>query len=148
MHRLTNENGYTLIESLVHLVIVTLLLTMMVMFFEWYGTVDRQLKNANELHWQQFAVDFQREISDVSMIYPIVHSTTDEIRFMTDRGLISVGYRNGVLRKRIDHAGHIPLLTNVQKHDFELKDRTIHITVTFTDGLKKEGAFVIGLFED
>src|SRR5699024_3135026 len=145
MQRITNEKGYTLIESILHLAIVSLLFFMTVAFLEWYAEVNRQIKDINEASWQQFSVDFQREIRQVQMVYP--QSYHDQINFLTDRGRITIDYRSGVLRKRIDGAGHIPLLTNLKRHQLKVEDEYVTVSVTFSNGLEKEGKFIFGVYE-
>lgn len=147
MQRVTDEEAYTLIEALFHLTIVSLFIFMITIFFQWYSVTNEQVNNVNDLKWRQFSMDFQREISQMRPDYRFSYPSGN-LEFYNGNDHISINYVNSVIRKQVNGAGHIPLLTNVRKREVKVENKTVRISVIFTDGLEREGEFILGVYEE
>lgn len=140
--RLKNEAGHTLFEAILHIVIFALFAQLFVLFFYWKAPIDRQYKNPSKVAWEMFAADFQDEILQVDSMEVI--RSGEGIRFQTARGIIIIELGNQVIRKRVDGLGHVPLITEVVRTNFTLKDPILQVEVLMEDGTQMERDFIIG----
>ena len=56
---MSNDRGYTLIESLFQLVLFALFVQLFLLFFYWKAPIERQYTNMSSGAWELFAVDLQ-----------------------------------------------------------------------------------------
>ena len=140
----SNEYGYTLIESLFHLIIFAAFAQLFVLFFYWKVPIERHYSDTTSSAWEMFAVDLQDELANVQKLE--VHSNAKGIQFVTERGRINIEQNNTVIRKSIDGLGHIPFLTAVSTTEFKLNDTTLFVTATMLDGTRKERDFEVGIY--
>lgn len=136
------DGGFTLLESIVQVMIFALFAQLFLLFFYWKGPIERQYTDHSSIAWEMFAADFQDELTALHAIE--VHSNGNGIRFKTDRGLIAIEQRNQVIRKSIDGLGHVPFLTDISSAQFTLNHPTLVVQVVMQDGTRKERDFTIG----
>lgn len=145
MHRflkLSDNRGYTLIESLFQLMIFGAFVHLFILFIFWKGPIERQYANRSDIAWEIFTVDLQDAIINVEEFN--VHEGGRGIQFLTDRGRIDIEYRNQVIRKRIDGLGHIPFLTEVYTSLFSYDGMRLSVDITMLDGTRRERVFAVG----
>lgn len=142
--RKSNENGYTLIESLFQLIIFATFVQLFLLFFYWKAPIERHYSDTTSSAWEMFAVDLQDELTNVQKIEGRRNATG--IQFVTERGRINIEQNNTVIRKTIDGLGHIPLLTAVSSAEFKLNDTTLFVAATMLDGTRKERDFEVGIY--
>lgn len=138
-----NEAGYTLLESLFHLVILGIFLHFVILFFYWKQPIDRQLQDYYATEWELFAIDLQALLVEVEDFNVLMGNRA--ISFTNERGKIEVGQNNYVIRKLTNSTGHIPLFTNVSNVIFTREELELNVEVTMLDGTKRERRFAIGL---
>lgn len=146
MHRLLridNDRGFTLIESILQLMIFVVFIHLVILFIFWKEPIERQYNNMSDADWELFVVDLQDSIIDVEDFR--IHDDKRGLEFVTGRGRIDIEYRNGVIRKRIDGLGHIPFLTEVNKTQFTFDGIRLSVDVTMLDGTRRERTFAVGL---
>ncbi|MCZ2260082.1 competence type IV pilus minor pilin ComGF [Sporosarcina sp. G11-34] len=149
MSRLLNhrdEKGYTFVESLFQLIILTVFVQFIVLFFLWKASIEQQYTNMAVVDWELFAADFQQNLSDVEQL--AIHPTGRGVQFVNSRGVIDIEQGNAVIRKRVDGKGHVPLLTNIRSATFSLEGTTLYAYVTLIDGSQKERGFAVGLYPE
>lgn len=146
MHRceLTNERGYTLIESLFQLAIFAIFVQLFILFFHWKAPIENYYMEQSNAGWEMFAVDLQAELVNVASFY--VHTNARGIQLMTERGRVNIEQNNTVVRKTVDGSGHIPFLTGVESIQFTVKDTTLFANVVMLDGTEKERDFEVGIY--
>ena len=64
--KLSNDRGYTLIESLFQLIIFTIFAHLIITFFLWKEPIERQYGNKSTSEWELFTADLQKEVANVS----------------------------------------------------------------------------------
>src|SRR4051812_5691421 len=106
-----NEQGFTFIESIFQLIIMTIFIHLLFLFFIWKGSVEQYYTDYSSTEWELFSADLQYLLSDVSEIRLVNSGRT--IRLLNSRGLIDIEQNSTVIRKRVDTTGHIPLFTGV-----------------------------------
>lgn len=140
--RLSDNRGYTLIESLFQLIIFGVFVHLVILFIFWKDPIERQYANRSDMAWEIFTVDLQGAIINVEEFN--VHEGGRGIQFLTERGRIDIEYRNQVIRKRIDGLGHIPFLTEVYTALFSYDGMRLSVDVTMLDGTRRERVFAVG----
>lgn len=143
---MSNDRGYTLIESLFQLVLFALFVQLFLLFFYWKAPIERQYTDMSSVAWEMFAVDLQDELVIIQSLD--VHSNARGIAFNTSRGRINIEQNNTVIRKSIDGRGHIPFLTGVTSVNFSLNGTTLLVDATLLDGTRKERDFEVGFYPE
>lgn len=141
--RINDNRGYTLIESLLQLVLFVVFVHLFILFIFWKEPIERQFANMSDTAWEMFAVDLQDSIADVEEFK--VHEGGRGIQFLTGRGRIDIEYRSGVIRKLVDGLGHVPFLTGVYTIRFTFDGMVLFVDATMLDGTRKERTFAVGL---
>ena len=143
--KMLNERGFSLVESIIHLLIFTMLIQLAVLFFYWQAPVEKVYQGDLLGEWELFSLEFQELLEEVTAI--------DEIKptlftFHTDRGRITIQRYDKMLRKLVDGTGHVPLLMNVKSSKFTMDGSELKIVVEMMDGMRKERTFAIGLHQE
>lgn len=140
--RIKDDRGFTLIESILQLMIFVVFIHLVILFVFWKEPIERQYNDMLKTDFELFVLDLQASIVDVEDFQ--IHDDNRGIRFLTTRGRINIEYRRGVIRKRIDELGHIPLLTEVETAQFNTDGTRLFVDVIMLDGTRKERIFAIG----
>lgn len=141
-----NQSGYTLIESLFQLIILSIFLQLFVLFFFWKSPIEEQYSDVNSMEWELFAIDLQQLLVEVQEIELI--SGNMGIQFRTGENSIRVEKSSSVIRKRTNKLGHVPLLTGIQSVTFSLTGINLNADVIMLDGSQKERSFAVGYYPE
>ncbi|MBD7906811.1 competence type IV pilus minor pilin ComGF [Sporosarcina gallistercoris] len=147
MNSVRQESGYTLLESLLQLVIAAAFLHLLVLFLLFKESAHHQLADSQSAEWELFMVDLQADLSAVTRIGVNADGTVltaYKVNALQDIEFSSVG---GVIRRRIGSQGHVPLLTNVQKVKFIDEGPLLVVAVTHQDGTERQRRVAVGLRE-
>ena len=117
--KMPNEQGYTFLESIFQLIILTIFIHLFLLFFFWKGQLNNTIQITHPLNGNYFQLDLQYLLSDVSEIRLVNAGRT--IRLKNSRGLIDIEQSGTVIRKRVDGTGHVPLVTGVKCSCFYIR---------------------------
>ena len=145
MRKLTNESGFTLLESLFHLLITIAFLHLIVLFLLFKDVTHNQLTDSLTTEWELFMVDIQADLSAVQSIKVTQNGTMLTANMMNEAKLAEYTNVGGVLRRRLASQGHVPLLTHVQSVEFIEEGPLLNVLVTLQDGTKRQRRVAIGL---
>ena len=108
-----NEQGYTFIESIFQLIIMAIFVHLFLLFFFWKTPIDNNMPRCHLLIGNCLLLIYSSFylMSNVLEVYPIGRGITLNKR----KRLIDIEQGTGVIRKRVDGQGHIPLLTDVRE---------------------------------
>lgn len=134
--------GYTFVESIFQLVILTVFLHLLVLFFIWKGSVEERYPDNGSIEWELFAMDMQQMLLTIEQLD--IRSGGTALRLLNERGRIDIARSNTVIRKQIDGQGHVPLLTNVQSIQFEHTEDHLIVFVKTSSGKSIERSFIVG----
>ena len=140
------EAGYTMLESLFHLVIMITFLHLFVLLFFWKLSIDRQFGTNSAMEWELFSAEMQNLLEKVEMIE--VSGDGRILRLVNERGLITLGLSGTVLRKSVDIKGHIPLYTDVQSVEFAFDGTMLLTQATMRNGESRERRFAVGIYPE
>ena len=138
----SNEKGFSLIESIIHLLIFSMLIQFAVLFFYWQAPIEKVYKADLLGEWELFSLELQEMLEEVTVV---VEPGEQNFIFHTERGVITIQQYKKMLRKLVDGLGHVPMLMNVESSTFVVRDNHLELTVEMTDGVRKERTFAIGL---
>ncbi|ARD46808.1 hypothetical protein SporoP37_00595 [Sporosarcina sp. P37] len=136
-----NDKGFSLVESIIHLLIFSVIIQMTVLFFYWQAPVEKVYQEELLGEWELFSLELQELLKEVESI---TEPTKTSFAFRTERGRITIQHYDKMLRKLVDGAGHVPLLMNVKNCNFTVLDDQLHIVVVMLNGVRKERTFAIG----
>lgn len=137
------ERGFTLLDSLLQLMILVLFAHFFLLFFSWYAQKNNGMFNNNELHWELFAFQLQKELTHTENF--TYNSTIPKIIYSIDRGDVSVSNMSGELRRGI---GYQPLLFGVAQLKFDYLEYTLRMKVKFHDGTERSREYIVANFEE
>ena len=140
----SNEQGYTFLESIFQLIILTIFIHLFLLFFFWKGSIEQHYTDYSSTEWELFSADLQYLLSDVTEIRLVNAGRT--IRLKNNRGMIDIEQNGTVIRKRVDTTGHVPLVTGVKAVAFTFDGITITAYVTMLDDSVKVRGFAVGSY--
>lgn len=142
MSRVLNNQGYTLVESLFQFIIFMILTHLVVLFFLWKAPIEKQYKESSSGEWELFSLELQELLEEVEFISETKQQTA--VAFQTERGVITIESYGSLIRKLVDGAGHVPLLTNVKTATFEVEEYELTAAFEMLDGTKRVRTFAVG----
>lgn len=148
MHRAvkeSDERGFTLLESVFHLLIFALLIQMSLLFFYWRVPVEAVYQNDFLGEWELFSMELQQMLEEVEWVS---QPGAEMITFKTEKGIITIHVYQQLIRKLVNHQGHVPLLTGVKSCEFYIEGNQLHVKVEKVDGRKKERILAIGFLTE
>ena len=137
------EKGFTLLDSLLQLMILVLFAHFFLLFFSWYAQKNNGMFNNDELHWELFAFQLQKELTHTENFTYI--SKPPKIIYSTDRGDLSVSNMSGELRRGL---GYQPLLFGVAQLTFDYSEYILKMNVKFHDGTERSREYIVANFEE
>jgi competence protein ComGF len=132
-------SGFTLIECLLALVVLSVSLLMVDGIIKQIPQVNQQLSDRKDQEWHIFLLQLERELATCTYI-----SVSDYTLFLrsAENNIVTIDRINGVIRKR-DNGGYQPLLTEVRGLSYQKVNESIRFTVTFENGVQKIGQWKI-----
>ncbi|MCG7336366.1 ComGF family competence protein [Sporosarcina sp. ACRSM] len=141
--RKLKDHGYTFMESIFQLLLLTVFVHFLLLFFSWKGAIEEQYSDYTTREWELFSAELQQMLTEVSEIHLPFSSS---MKFKNERGIITIEKSGTVIRKRVGGEGHVPLLTNVRSASFTFDGVELTVAVTFVDHSVKRRGFVVGLY--
>lgn len=138
-----DERGYTLLESIFQLLIMTAFIHLFLLFFFWKAPIEQQYTDYSSTQWELFSAELQQLLADVSDIQLL--NSGKVVRLRNDRGSVTIEQSGTVIRKRVTGDGHIPLFTGIYSVAFTFDSTTLTAFVTMLDGSVNVRRFAVGL---
>ncbi|WP_167554823.1 competence type IV pilus minor pilin ComGF [Carnobacterium divergens] len=125
---MTNQKGFTLIETLCALFILVLSISLLSISVSQFQLIRRQTFQDRQLEWHLFLNQLEKEWQNQI----VVKVTQDNIQTENAKGMISY-YENyqKMVRKRTIKGGHQPLLVKVESLTFQKNANSIVLEVQF-----------------
>ncbi|WP_312755873.1 competence type IV pilus minor pilin ComGF [Rummeliibacillus suwonensis] len=131
------ECGFTLLDSLLQLIVLVLFAQFFLLFYSWYSQKDNGMFNNNELQWEIFAFQLQKELTHTKQF---TRNTIQNISYSSDRGTLSVAIGPGELKRE---KGYQPLLFGITTVKFEYSDYILDATINFENGKGRSRKFIV-----
>lgn len=129
---LENDKGFTLIEALVSLFVVSLSLFLLNSLVLNIQTFVPRIDHQKQAEWHVFLHQLPYELEG----YQLEFADNKELLFISEEGFkIYIYLRNGKVIKQIDYKGHQPLLMDVKNIEYEIyEENQIEVNVEFLTG--------------
>lgn len=127
---LSNNNGFTMVEMLLSLVLFIVITSLVVELFAIYKSNMMQSNQMHRKEWEVFSLQLQKEIRN-SMDQQVV---PQKIHLTTNNGLVSIEVYQNSVRRTVNGAGHEVMLQNVAHYDVQKEGDYIIVQVTDIGG--------------
>lgn len=138
-----DEKGFTLIESLFHLVVFMLFSTISVFVILWSRDLQDLYRMKNDINWELFVYDVH-QYNQNSASGELLSS--EKLRFEMlndpDNRLFLIEKSTEHIRKRSNKGGNEIMLPNVQSLSYEQYGNEIRMKVVMSDGKLRERVLV------
>lgn len=135
---MAKNKGFTLIECLVALLMLSGLLLLISGLFKHVQQTEKVVSSHNEREWQVFLLQLENELEEVE----INRVERNQILGMEEEKSVKIYLVNKKIAKSKNN-GHQPLLTDVKKFTCQQEGAEIFFEVTFTDNLVKKDSYII-----
>jgi len=142
------QAGFTLLESLFQLLIAAAFLHLIVLFLFFKESVHERMADSSLIEWELFMVDLQHDLADAEAL--TVNRYGTQFTIIPDGGGRLIEYRsvNGVIVRRKDQQGHVPLLTSVRSASFTRQSEELTAVVVLEDGTERTRRVAVGTTEE
>ncbi|HWI48194.1 MAG TPA: competence type IV pilus minor pilin ComGF [Rummeliibacillus sp.] len=132
-----DERGFTLLDALLQLMILVCFAHFFLLFFIWCSHKNNGMFNTDELQWELFSFQLQKELTYTTDFY---RRTSYHIQYSSTRGNLGVKQASGELRRE---EGYQPLLFGVSMVNFEYSHNRLNTTVKFMNGKERSREFIV-----
>ncbi|WP_194841610.1 competence type IV pilus minor pilin ComGF [Sporosarcina obsidiansis] len=140
-----NERGFSLLESIIHLMIFSILIQLTILFFYWKAPIQTSYQSDFLGEWELFSLELQQLLEEVEWVS---EPTSNSVSFRTEKGTVTIQVYQQLIRKVVNGQGHVPLLMDVKFCSFSVDGNRLQVAVEKLDGTKKERTFAIGLYTE
>ena len=136
----TKHKGFTLIECLLSLMILSSLLLLFSALINNIAVTTRYLKYTEEKEWQIFLIQIENELTDCTY----ESTTSNKITLKNKKNNHTVLIENKLQKiVKVDNGGFHPLLINIKQALFSDKGNYIKMEVTFMNNRSYSGKWII-----
>lgn len=136
----SNNQGFTLLESLFSLLIVVIIASFIPLIFQSYQSILKASDINKNYEWQVFLNQIGKELNMSKQLTVSENSIT----FPSSDKVITYEKYQNMLRRSVDKRGHEPLLTNIKRSTWtKLNDQQLLYTVIFEDNQELTARFSI-----
>lgn len=134
------DEGFTLIEAVISLFVVSVIMTMVPMIIQSLASVERSLASEQDFEWNVFLIQFEEEMADVET-YRV--GRNERIFFMKKGQTVSYERYGQSVRRQVGDRGHEIVLQQIKKITFIQGDRLLRLQVDYLDGKSAEAQFLL-----
>lgn len=139
--KLTDDSGYTLLESLLHLSAFLLLAHLSVIILLIVGKTVSLSTDTEEIEWELFSSELLSSLLQSESL--TIQNGSRGIQLEQNGEWVEIEYYTGMIRRQKDGKGHEPLLLSVEHAEFLLDGHVLLLTVHFKSGKIKERSYVL-----
>ncbi|MBO0995256.1 competence type IV pilus minor pilin ComGF [Bacillus sp. SD088] len=140
---LNKSSGFTLLETLFSIMLVTLMMSILPLIFQSVHTLDGLMKTDQDYEWNLFIIGLRKELEKSEQVNVVkVNTNTSLILEKRDQVITYERYGRS-LRRQVNKLGHEIVLQEIQHFEFLLNGDELELQVEFIDGLKDGAGFTI-----
>lgn len=138
---MNDQNGFTLLDSIFSMLILSLIMSLMPLIFHSFAAIDRTIKVDEDYEWNLFLIQLRNELEDANMVL------VDSNRIIIDKKVGGVFYETYgySIRRTVNDKGHEVVLQHVPSVLFSQHGQMLRLNVVFANGVKEEARFIIPL---
>lgn len=132
----TNLKGFTLLESLVALMMLSLIFLLFFSVLENSKAIIKQLETSEEKAWHIFLIQLENELE--GCFIEEVYSNKIGLKKKQTKHLVWIENKLGKIVK-VENGGYQPMLIKVKEASFDKKMASVEMTVLFENNQKFVG---------
>lgn len=144
-----NDSGFTLLETMVAISLMSLAILLLSTFTEQSSRIQKDIKSDRQIEWHLFLNQLEYDLRDSKLI-----SISSE-RFVVERPnkedeIEKISYERyyKLLRRKVGNEGHQPVLTRLREIHMKSKEGQLWIAATFQDGESYTASLLLPLKEE
>ncbi|RDI41165.1 competence type IV pilus minor pilin ComGF [Falsibacillus pallidus] len=138
-----NEKGFTLVESLMVLLVFTIICSFLPLIFSAYHSF-RSFDPGIDYEWELFMIQLRNEVHQSES----VSESEGRIILQTSQGEVLYEKYQNVIRRRVNQLGHEIVLQDIQSSELKLDLNQVVISIQFTDGERRSGSIALKSFAE
>lgn len=134
--QLTNNKGFTLLESVIALLVFALCFSLFSMAVKQVQSIHNAQQSDRQLEWHLFLNQFEYDIKELKL----KEVTEEEVvfkRYIADTGEAEyISYKRTLqkLLRKVNYKGYQPMLMKLRKVNFKLNGNFLVVQVEFING--------------
>ncbi|WP_198508040.1 competence type IV pilus minor pilin ComGF [Bacillus sp. FJAT-42315] len=133
----SSNKGFTLVESLLILMVFMMLAALFPMIYGTVYHVNEQLEPGRKSEWELFVIQLRKEMYNAQSWTP----ANDKLFYHQAGQKISIEQYQQSVRRRINGMGHEIMLKEVESIQFYWANETLCAKVVFTNGEEEQAQF-------
>ncbi|MBS4176355.1 competence type IV pilus minor pilin ComGF [Lederbergia citrea] len=136
---MNNQTGFTLIEAMMVMVILSIVMGLIPLVFQGFAAIDRTIAVEEDYEWNLFLIQLRDELRDHDRL--LIYKN----RIFIEKHNQSILYESygDVLRRRVNNLGHEIVLQKINTIRFSENGQVLFLNVDFLSGTKEEAQFFI-----
>lgn len=140
---LSKQSGFTLLETLFSIMLITLIMSIMPFIFQTIHTLDRLLETDQDYEWNLFIIGLRKELEEAEQINVMKLNAKTSLILEKRNQVITYEPYGQSLRRKVNKLGHEIVLQEIHSIEFILNEEEVLIQVEFLDGIMDESRFAI-----
>lgn len=140
---LNKSSGFTLLETLFSMMLITLIMSILPFIFQTIHTLDGLMKTDQDYEWNLFIIGLRKELEASEQVNVVKVNTNTRLVLKKGSQFIHYERYGPSLRRRVNKLGHEIVLQKIQRFDFTLNGEVLDVQVEFIDGLRDEARFAV-----
>jgi competence protein ComGF len=131
------EGGYTFIEALLHLAILSVFFILFSGFFRYSAGLIHHISDPASVEWELFRYELAEYLKAVDGVQILERGS--QLRIISGNKVTEIGHYpvQSLIRKRVNGEGHEPMLTDVRSVTFTVEENELSIRAAFIDGTER-----------
>ena len=139
---MSKSSGFTLLESLVALLMLSGILLLLSGLIKHANKMEQAISGYHQLEWEVFLLQLDNELEEVNYLSSTSHEINGEVE-NAEGEIVAVTIKKNKQRiVKSQSNGFQPLLTGVNQFVCKENNHGVDFIVTFVDGKKKEGTWI------
>lgn len=135
---LSNETGMTLFETMMSILILSIIMTMMPLIFLAVSSIENSIDVEDNFEWNLFLIQIRKEMKAADSIR--VNSENRIILYLEDQRIYYEVHGTSI-RRRVNSMGHEVTLQKINKARFEIYEEMFVLSVEFINGTNEVARF-------
>lgn len=135
---LKNENGITLLETIMSILILSVIMTMLPLVFIAVSAIEKSIDVEENFEWNLFLIQIRKEMKAADLIRG--NSENRVILIIGDQRIYYEVHGTSI-RRTVNGKGHEVTLQKINKARFAVEGETLVLAVDFINGKKEFARF-------
>ena len=141
MRNILTNSGYTLIDALFQLIVLLLFSHLIFFYSLWMKDSEEMFLTTVHEEWELFSLDLESYFLGIQYIEE--QANQNGVRLIKDGVEYDVELSGSLIRKQKNRLGHEPMLLDIKRAEFQVKESTVTLLVEFENEVIKERTYAV-----